>query len=565
MHYLTRRLPPAYWFRMMVNLGGQFLIILLLGTSTLLGQQEVNLVWESEAPVYQESWFVELRVENTVALSTAQFGLVWENEDLILENVNLGAGFSNAVTNEQASAFNFSWVSTAAEGLLLTEGTLVMRMNFSLLPCPQDSVGISWNNDGLPPQFTAWANDSLVLLPTVLMPLEEQITPPVLWTATDTIFCSGESLLLDAACTDCTAWEWSNGTSESSLLLTAPGIYSVRVEDNRACFFTDTIEVEVLSLPEIQLRDTVICKEDTLQLEIPALAGAVFLWSTGDTLPSITLTQAGQYELTITNIDGCQQADTLTLALRDPVLTTFFLDPMTGCIGDTLTISVDGPDSLTWLHPQVMGPNEQGDFSFIGLNTLTELALVGIDECGNDTVRTDAVFYQPMGYAMTDTCITPGSKVTLEAFNGKSYTWSHPLYDVSPYDQAIGTSAPLDTATYVVEILDENGCISVDSVYVAIANDPLAFIRPINFISPNQDGHNDVLEFTGLEKYTNNDLIVWNRWNQVVYHKEQYQQDEERFVGQMNQKDLPDGIYYYQLRVDEVIIEQQLILLRHGE
>ncbi len=68
-------------------------------------------------------------------------------------------------------------------------------------------------------------------------------------------------------------------------------------------------------------------------------------------------------------------------------------------------------------------------------------------------------------------------------------------------------------------------------------------------ISPNNDGINDVLIIPGIKSYKNH-LTIFNRWGNVVWEQENYQNN---WGGETNQGDtvvstdfkLPDGTYYY--------------------
>lgn len=66
---------------------------------------------------------------------------------------------------------------------------------------------------------------------------------------------------------------------------------------------------------------------------------------------------------------------------------------------------------------------------------------------------------------------------------------------------------------------------------------PVDIIAP-NVFSPNNDGLNDYLEFTGLEFYSNADLKVYSRWGNKVYEAASYRNG-------WNGKDVSEGTYFY--------------------
>jgi gliding motility-associated-like protein len=64
-------------------------------------------------------------------------------------------------------------------------------------------------------------------------------------------------------------------------------------------------------------------------------------------------------------------------------------------------------------------------------------------------------------------------------------------------------------------------------------------------LTPNGDGDNDNLFITGLEIYTHNELIIINRWGNEVFRTKDY------LNGSWAGGTLPDGVYFYRLRLVE--------------
>ena len=63
-----------------------------------------------------------------------------------------------------------------------------------------------------------------------------------------------------------------------------------------------------------------------------------------------------------------------------------------------------------------------------------------------------------------------------------------------------------------------------------------------NAISPNGDGINDNFVIDGLQNYSDNTLLVFNRWGNQVLKSVNYQND---WQGQWNGRELPDGTYFF--------------------
>ncbi|MCP4089643.1 MAG: T9SS type B sorting domain-containing protein, partial [Gammaproteobacteria bacterium] len=77
--------------------------------------------------------------------------------------------------------------------------------------------------------------------------------------------------------------------------------------------------------------------------------------------------------------------------------------------------------------------------------------------------------------------------------------------------------------------------------------------------SPNEDGVNDYFRIEGLQKYTEHDLRIYNRWGNQVYSSQQY---KSNWRGEFEGKPLPDGTYFYVLDVGEKILSGYVQIYR---
>ncbi len=91
-----------------------------------------------------------------------------------------------------------------------------------------------------------------------------------------------------------------------------------------------------------------------------------------------------------------------------------------------------------------------------------------------------------------------------------------------------------------------------DSVVVTIfRRDSLECLPKIQLptaFSPNFDGSNDYLLIKGLDEYPDNEIIIYNRWGQVVFSQKSYRND---WYGTDNDGyPLADGTYFVILKVN---------------
>ncbi|GIV34439.1 MAG: hypothetical protein KatS3mg031_1974 [Chitinophagales bacterium] len=111
--------------------------------------------------------------------------------------------------------------------------------------------------------------------------------------------------------------QWSNGQTQDTLTGLAAGTYRVTVTDSTQCFRTDSV---IITEPppftfELGL-DIGVCADSSIIIGggIPA---ATFLWSTGETAPTIQPAQTGTYTLTATNASNCSWTDSITVTFFD--------------------------------------------------------------------------------------------------------------------------------------------------------------------------------------------------------------------------------------------------------
>jgi large repetitive protein len=63
-------------------------------------------------------------------------------------------------------------------------------------------------------------------------------------------------------------------------------------------------------------------------------------------------------------------------------------------------------------------------------------------------------------------------------------------------------------------------------------------------LSPNGDGMNDGWTILGIDLFNSNEVMVFNRWGNQVYHKKGYN-NFSKWEGKFESTDLPDGTYFY--------------------
>jgi len=148
-----------------------------------------------------------------------------------------------------------------------------------------------------------------------------------------------------------------------------------------------------------------------------------------------------------------------------------------------------------------------------------------------------------------DTSIELGNSANISAFGGSSYAWS-PSVSLNTSDNSAAVATPLLTTSYLVYIVDGNGCIYNDSVTVdVIIPESRVFDLTISdLITANGDGFNDVWNIIGIENYPKTKVFVFNTTGNVVFESSNY---DNSWKGTFNGNQLPDGTYYYIVEMDK--------------
>jgi len=99
--------------------------------------------------------------------------------------------------------------------------------------------------------------------------------------------------------------------------------------------------------------------------------------------------------------------------------------------------------------------------------------------------------------------------------------------------------------TNIVETLSADN-VSKITLFSTIVNVGVEF--PTGF-SPNDDGINDYYVIQGIEKYPNNELVVFNKWGDIIYRSSPYKNDwngcSTKGVSLFGDDKLIDGTYFY--------------------
>jgi gliding motility-associated-like protein len=138
----------------------------------------------------------------------------------------------------------------------------------------------------------------------------------------------------------------STGPSVENVHFNQPGTYSIRhIFMVAGCRDTAFATVKVSAPPMVSLgRDTMLCPADTLVLSAEPYPNATYRWSTGDTITSLTVANAGTYTVTVTQASTCSASDAVEIGFLDAAAVFLGADTL---ICPDATIRLAAPENAT--------------------------------------------------------------------------------------------------------------------------------------------------------------------------------------------------------------------------
>lgn len=115
----------------------------------------------------------------------------------------------------------------------------------------------------------------------------------------DTAICDGQSIFLNTKTSNYDSLFWNDNSSNPDLFVNTPGTYFSNVYFGQ-CKVTDTIKVDVLTIPVFDLGPDIKVCEDVV-VTIGTSLPYVHLWNTGATTDSISIAANGNYSLSLFN------------------------------------------------------------------------------------------------------------------------------------------------------------------------------------------------------------------------------------------------------------------------
>lgn len=301
-------------------------------------------------------------------------------------------------------------------------------------------------------------------------------------------FCQGGSVTLTAP--SGISYQWSGGQTTQSITVNTTGTYTVSVSNGTSCnSISSPVNVTVLSKPTPLISangSSNICSGQSVMLT--ASAGNSYQWSNGATTQSVNISTAGNYQVTVTNSNGCTGTSPTHTVTQNtiPVPVINVSGSTTFCDGSYATLSAPAGYSYQWSNgktTQTINAYTAGSYSVTvtsgaGCSSTSQAVNINVLPAPVAALTANG----PLSFCSS-------SSVSLSASGGVSYAWSNGANTPTIQVNASGI--------YSATVTNNNGCTSEsNSVYVDVLPAPQPVITvngPLTLTS----GQTTTLKATG--------------------------------------------------------------------
>jgi gliding motility-associated-like protein len=317
------------------------------------------------------------------------------------------------------------------------------------LSVPADYVTYQWSTGsdssstaGIGPgTYTVAVADSLGCEATVEYTVDAAPVPDI--SDQDSAFCTGDTVLLEGPA-GFESYIWQDSLPQADFTASEGGVYTLTVANSFGCLDTASYTLTENELPVVAIGgETSFCAGEERELSVQGGLEA-YTWSNGEMQSSITVDSSGEYAVTVTDANGCQNsASTLVEVYELPDAGISGI--LSFCNGGNTLLSGQPGLSYSWST----GSNEQSlPVDQPGIYTLTV-------EDANGCRSTDSVTVQEVEELLPQiegpNAFCTGESIQINGEAGyTTYAWSS-----GENTAAITVDEP---GQYTLSVTDANGC-----------------------------------------------------------------------------------------------------------
>jgi hypothetical protein len=280
------------------------------------------------------------------------------------------------------------------------------------------------------------------------------------------------------------------------------GIYRIRIYsptattgpfDLTVTAYSATVTIDITENSGVA-NNGILCEGEDITLNAnPVLSGSAvdtYVWSSGQatqgfTLTSVTSADAGTYEVTVTDLNGCTFSSSVAVVVNPLPTAAIAIAEMSGstnddgeiCDGDQVTLTASGGSTYAWSN----GVNNATNIVTPTSTITYTVTVTDVNGC-QDTEEQQIIVY-PLPTAGIDIVETSGNTdndgnicemdpITLTGTGGVSYEWN-----TTETTEDINPTLAVGPHTFTVTVTDANGCTDSHVVMVNVFGLPAITIN----------------------------------------------------------------------------------------
>ena len=396
--------------------------------------------------------------------------------------------------------------------------------------------------------------------------------PAIVNLGPDIITCQPDTVVFDAGVLF-VSYLWGDNSTDQTLNALNTGMYSVEVTNSSGCTALDTTEIIAGSLALNLGNDTVICQGQSLLVNAQTQASGVdYLWSTGSTNPTLTLSDAGVYWVEVSS-GICLQRD--SIEVQEQIVTAAFeglnesgCSPVTIDFNSTSVVSIGSITSWDWNFGNGMNSNvENPNQTYVNEEGITypiQLIVTSDLGCTDDTT----VFMQINAYpqAVAEFSYFPntvlfGEDIYFENLSTNATSWQWDFGDGVNSIEESPAHSYLTIGTYSITLIASNefGCNDTISYQLEVSSETLLFVP--NTFTPDGDEFNQnwVVQISEIDIYDFR-ITLFNRWGELIWESFD---PEVGWDGTINGAAVQDGVYTWKIEVGTKFTGKREIFTGH--
>ncbi len=276
-------------------------------------------------------------------------------------------------------------------------------------------------------------------------------------------------------------FSWSTGENTEKIKATSSGNYSVTVTDQNNCIASDNVTVTIIPTPLPALEYfREMCAGEQLTLDPQTDPSLSYAWSSGETTPTLAVSAAGQYMVTVSNSICANSAQAL-VTVHDVPVSDFSATSVCAGVSTMFTNASTGVEPLQYVwsfddgsSSALEDPSKQ--YASGGIYSVS-LKTINTDNCWNEVTKSVTVYKKPVASfeALNGCSGSPISVSNTSSYGGTAsirYHWDFENGDT--YDGAQPDYAYSTPNTYYINLTatTNEGCVDTYLQAVFIGTTP---------------------------------------------------------------------------------------------